>query len=365
MRKIWSDGQEITFEDLTEACQAIEKTLYEKTLHHLVGKSVGMFQDSFFVDFTDATHVSVRAGFGIQTDNTQTGKESKKRPIYLSAASAQTLSTPHASNNRIDLICIKSTEQVIDSVSRQVKDFITGAVAPQTLDVTKDWDADIVVVAGTPAGSPVAPAVPSGYIKLCEILVTASTGVANQAAITDSRILMPILDITAIDTSDFVAVPTQAIDVPLKDTLAELDQLAVSSYALTKVYDAIVGTGLGATHSTIAAAISAVSAGARILVTASEVINTTVAVNKANLEICLCPGVVISKGSATKAFTVTAQGFDLHGGKISGFSAGGNKAVEFASGSEYGKVWGIRFASNTVNVDDSTIDVAQFGIIEE
>jgi hypothetical protein len=176
---------------------------------------------------------------------------------------------------------------------------------------------------------------------------------------------MPILENTKIDTSGFSYVATKAIGTPLKTVLKELDDLASASVAVQKIYDAIVGAGPGCTHATIAAAMAAVSPGARILVVDSSSLSAAIACNKANVEVHLKPGVVISKNTASKAFDVTASGFKLHGGKISGFSAPGDKAVDFSALATYGMVWGVRFLNNDIDVDDTLAPTAQFGNISE
>lgn len=368
MRVQFNDGQEVTFEDLNRIMQLAEKWSLERVLYHFVDKtSEGFFQDSHFVDFTDATHVSVRAGIGIQNDGTQVSPESTRRMFYRGAAVTLNVAVADGTDARKDIVVAKADRVVSLSASRQVKDFISSVVAPQTLDIETDWQSTLQVVTGTPSGSPVEPAVPAGYIKLAVINVPAVTGPTSQANITDSRTVMPILENTKIDTSTFLYVPTKAVGTPLKTVLRELDALSVAASQTLLIYNAIVGSGAGCTHSTLSSAITAVAAGARILVTENIALNAAVAVNKLNLEIHLKPGVVISKGTATTGFDVQAGGggFNLHGGKMSGFSAGGDKAIAFNAAATACSVWGMRFANNDTNIDDSAVDVMQFGNIQE
>lgn len=368
MRVQFNDGQEVTFEDLNRVMQLTEKWSLERALYHFVDKTAeGFFQDSHFVDFTDATHVSVRAGVGIQNDGAQVSPESTRRMFYRASAVTLVLAAADPTNPRRDIVVAKANRVTTVSQSRNVKDFVTQVVAPQTLVVETDWQSDLQVVTGTPAGSPVDPAVPAGYIKLASILVPATTGPTSQSNITDTRTLMPILENTKIDTSTFVSVPTKAVGTPLKTVLRELDALGAAAAQTLLMYDAIVGSALGCTHSTLPSALTAVSAGARILVTENITVNSAIAISKANIEVHLKPGVVISKGSATTGIDVQAAGtgFEIHGGKISGFNAGGDKAIAFDASAVNGKVWGMRFASNDTHVDDSAVDVMQFGNIEE
>lgn len=366
MRVQENDGQEITFADLNRIMQLQERNLHERILYHFVDKqSEGQFQDSFFVDYTDATHVSVRAGIGIQLDGTQVSPETTKRLLYRASAVALEITAPNVSNPRIDLVVGRADRINTATQSRQVKDFVTSVVSPQNIVVETDWEATLQIVAGTPNASPVAPSIPSGFVLLATLAVAANTGLASQVSITDNRVLMPVLENTKIDTSDFDYVPTKAVGTKLKQVLAELDALAAGASQVIGIYDGIVGNQSWATHSTLASAVAGLAAGARILVTQNQVLNSSVALSKANMEIHLKPGVVISKGSATTGLEVSASGVEIHGGKMSGFSAGGDKAINYQAAATYGKVWGMRFASCDTMIDDSAVDVVQFGNIEE
>lgn len=117
---------------------------------------------------------------------------------------------------------------------------------------------------------------------------------------------------------------------------------------ILSVYDAIVGAASYCTDTTIAAAITRVSAGARILVLDSFALATTVTVSKANLEIHLKPGVIISAGVATTGFTVSASGLRLHGGKISGFTT----AVDIGASGARTMTRDIWFSGNTTDIND-------------
>lgn len=366
MRVKINDGQEITFEDLNRISQLFERNLHERVLRHLVNrKDDAFFLDSFFVDYVDPTHVSVRAGLGVQLDSSQVSPETTRRLMFLDAASTKVLTAADPTNPRLDIVCVKAARTDQTSESRQVKNFLTEVVAPETVVTQTDWLADVQVVAGTPAGSPVAPATPAGYIKIATISVPASTGPSSQSDITDNRTKMPILDETVINTASFSNVPTKAAEVALKQVLLELDDLAIAASQLLGIYDAIVGSAAYCTHSTISSALAAVSAGARILVVENQTINTTLTVNKDNIEIELKNGVTISKGTATTGISVENTGFSMHGGRIGGFSATGDKAINFTAGGTYGKVWGMRQYSNDTFVDDTLVAVAQFGNIDE
>jgi hypothetical protein len=176
---------------------------------------------------------------------------------------------------------------------------------------------------------------------------------------------MPVLDMTSIDTSAFSNVTTRGVGTALKTVLAELDSLATVVSRFYALYDAVVGSAAYCTDASISAAVSRVSAGARILVVEDQALNTTVTVSKANLRIELKGGVTVSKGTATTGFSVTASGFEMCGGRVTGFAAAGNKALNFSALATYGKVWGVRFLNNDTDIDDSLADVAQWGNINE
>lgn len=134
-----------------------------------------------------------------------------------------------------------------------------------------------------------------------------------------------------------------------------------------RVYDAIVGTGLGATHATLAAALADtnVPAGSRILCTVSETLNAPVAVNKANLLIDFRPGITYSKGTASTGLEISAAGVRIRGGRFTGFSGGSDKAIEIQAGANYCFVSECRFASNTNDVLDTPNTSAIFGNVTE
>lgn len=117
---------------------------------------------------------------------------------------------------------------------------------------------------------------------------------------------------------------------------------------LQAAFDAIVGAAAYATDATMAAAITRLSAGARILVLDSFALAAPVVMSKANMEIVLKPGVIISAGAATTGFTISAAGCIIRGGKISGFTNGIDVG---ASGAQFmaRDIW---FASNTTEVND-------------
>lgn len=157
-----------------------------------------------------------------------------------------------------------------------------------------------------------------------------------------AEIVARIADVDAEEAARIAAVSAEAT------TRGTADTLLTNRIALA--YDGIVGAGAGCTYATIAAAITALSAGARILVADSFALTASVALSKADMEIILKPGVVLSQsGGATSAFTTTASGIKIRGGKISGFASG----ILVSPGSTDLMVRDVRFASNTEDVTDA------------
>jgi hypothetical protein len=187
-RPVWSDGAEVNHTDLSNIGARSERELYERVLFQMLQKvENAFFDDSFSVSRTNATTVSIAAGTGFQTDNTQVAPESTKRLIYRASAVSQALNAAHASLNRIDIICVRANRVTSDTATRKFQNAVTDAVTDQTFPIETDWQADISYTAGTPDASPAVPATPSGYIKVAELLITAVTGLASSSDITDRR----------------------------------------------------------------------------------------------------------------------------------------------------------------------------------
>jgi hypothetical protein len=80
--------------------------------------------------------------------------------------------------------------------------------------IQKDWEADVVITAGTPHASPSVPSTPAGYIKIAEVLVTAVTGIASSGDVTDTRSSMPSMSYSktvATKSANYTAVASDAL----------------------------------------------------------------------------------------------------------------------------------------------------------
>lgn len=102
--------------------------------------------------------------------------------IYNDAPVVLTITTANPSNPRIDLICATINDSYYSGATDNV---------------------EFQVIAGTPAGSPVAPSLPANSIELATVLVSAATTIINSGDITDQRVEVttnvPVAgDITAV-----------------------------------------------------------------------------------------------------------------------------------------------------------------------
>ena len=125
--------------------------------------------------------MSVRVASGwaaiIGTTTTDMGVYS----LYNDALATLTITTADPTNPRIDLVCATVRDA-----------FYSGAFN----------DVIFQVIAGTPAGSPVAPALPANSISLATVAVGAAVTQINSGNITDTRVAvttnLPVGDITGV-----------------------------------------------------------------------------------------------------------------------------------------------------------------------
>lgn len=187
-RTEYNDGQEIIYEDLSDDTARLEMELYDRVIYELMGRQQNLFfGDGFLVGYVNTTTVSVNKGNGVYYDSTQSDPEPNTRLFYNKASQNLTITTPDGTHDRIDLVCAKADRAVIATASRNQKDATTGVVSSVTLNVETDWQSTLQIVAGTPASSPVAPSVPTGYVAIAQLYVTSVTGMASASAITDKR----------------------------------------------------------------------------------------------------------------------------------------------------------------------------------
>ena len=114
---------------------------------------------------TPAMSVSIAAGWGIIVGDFTTNMGAYS--FYNDAATTATITAANPTNPRIDRICV--------TVSDSAYTGSTNTIA-------------FNVVAGTPAGSPVAPATPTNSISLATVAVAAGATTIVNANITDTRV---------------------------------------------------------------------------------------------------------------------------------------------------------------------------------
>lgn len=187
-RKNWEDGMEIIEGDLSEVSSALELELYDRVLYELMNRQQSVvFGDSFKVSYVNSTTMQVKLGNGFYYDNTQVDPEPQNRALRVASNTNKTIATPHGSLNRYDVVSIAPARAVSDTDTRNFKDAGTGDVSEVTMDIETDWESTLTVTQGTASGSPAVPSTPAGHIKLCEVLVTAVTGISGSGALTDKR----------------------------------------------------------------------------------------------------------------------------------------------------------------------------------
>lgn len=142
---------------------------------------------------------------------------------------AVTIGTADATNPRIDLVGI------------QLRDPSEGGAAGR--------DCIFAVVAGTPAGSPSAPAVPDSFLTLASVLVPAAASSIDDGDITDLRVHAvlthgAVLPAGSVDTTELV------------DSAVTAAKLAASAVTTAKITDANVTTAKIATGAVTTAKIA-------------------------------------------------------------------------------------------------------------
>jgi len=133
-------------------------------------------------------------------------------------------------------------------------------------------------------------------------------------------------------------------------------------------YDAVIGSGPAATHATLELALAdvALSTDAIVRIDESRTIETTISLTKARWKLEFKPGVVYSKGAATKCFSFEAEGIVLEYGRLVGWSSGGDIAITQLAAAEYCYIRGTRFGpSTTVEVNQDAVPAGKKGPVSD
>lgn len=320
MRQNFNVGQEVVSEDLNTAQSRVERGIYDRIIYELMGrKSNGFFKDGFLVSRISSTSVLVKSGLGFQDFDTGT-TEPLRKPVVLDSDATVNIDTPNSSNPRIDLVCVRYGRFDSESEVRKFKDEFTDTISNQNFVIATDWRAETLYVAGTAAASPVAPAVPAGYVKIAELQVDASTGIPVSGGITDSRSKLPTASALTDSGSD--------------------------------EYDAIVGeigTDQGATHADLKAALDNASDGWKILVLRDEDIDSIPIVTNNSIEIVFKRGVTFTKGTSDTGLQIDGNDCKVVNGRFADFSVSGDFGITVNGNRAY--LDAPRFSNCDGNVD--------------
>lgn len=346
----YSDGQEIIYQDLVKSQKLTRKELYERVLFEVIQRTENaFFGDSFLTTYASPTSVSVGAGSGFQTDNTQVSPESKKRLLFNSAAATVNLDPADGTDDRIDIIVAKHAVDVTETDTRKYKDAFTAVISNQLFDIAEDWVTEIIKVTGTPAGSPVAPATPAGYIKIAECYVTAVTGMSGAGDVTDTRVKVPLGESITVNTTGFDRL-TAGAAIPLSQLFSELDQFAKWGY------DAIVGAG--GTHATLAllAADADFIAGnlKNILIQADITPAGNFTCDQDDVTFTFKPGAsIVGGGGATRGIIIDADRVRILNGRFRNWGTAGNRAIDIANTANWAMVANCYFNGCDTTINDN------------
>lgn len=222
-RQNWADGQVIASDDLNKAVLGVEQTILEQVLKNLLQNHEGFVDDSFKIIRAGPTTFTASAGFGLYSDSAQVTPESKFRLLHnTTPGTIYTITNPHATLSRIDIVQLRSKIETETSATRDVKNGV-GTVAPQTVVIRQKWTFELMIKDGTASASPVAPSADAGWVKVGTMIVSPGvTGIANQAAITDNRVEYYLFDEVAqaiIDTNSSIG----AINTSLGSRITTLE----------------------------------------------------------------------------------------------------------------------------------------------
>ncbi len=170
----------------------------------------GFISDSFKADVGAGMTVVLRPGIGWQQapGDEPTNIDSANnlndqhplKPLVLDAAQSVGFNNADPTNPRIDSVFVKYDRQVLNPQSRDILDTSSGVFTPNlvlkdlvfdlaTL-VSIDGSEPINVVTGSPNVSPVAPATPAGYMRVCDVWIPAASSSITANNIGDRRRLL-------------------------------------------------------------------------------------------------------------------------------------------------------------------------------
>lgn len=189
----WDLGEKISSSDLERMGNIARQGLYGVLARLLKDEVVGDERSGFFgaadclVSVSSGLTLSVAPGMGVYDDEADTDAFGPVlKPIVVSAAYEPTLDA-HEANPRYDIVCLAPSTTDDTSETRSVIDPSDASVSTQAVYKRRRDTYAVQVVKGTAAVTPSVPATPSGYLKIAEVLVPATSGAVT---ITDTRVLL-------------------------------------------------------------------------------------------------------------------------------------------------------------------------------
>lgn len=171
-------GEKITSLDLERIGTMAEQGLYAFLARlfqsGLSGNPIQGFPGDDCLVSVSGLDLTVAPGWGLYYDTAATDEFG---PIYkpiVVAGETVTLDA-HSGSPRIDIVCVAAAMDEDQPSTRSVKAG-DGSISSQSVNKRATWSYAIQVVKGTPASSPTAPATPTGYLKLVEAYLPATTG---------------------------------------------------------------------------------------------------------------------------------------------------------------------------------------------
>jgi len=127
---------------------------------------------------------------------------------------------------------------------------------------------------------------------------------------------------------------------------------------------------IGATHTSLQDVVDDVALAGELWVRIDidDAIDTAITLSKPRWRIDFKPGVVYSKvgGAPTKCLVLQAEGIEINGGRFTGWTAGGDIAIEQQAAAEYCTVKGSRFGPSTdTEVDQSAVPAGKMGPVSD
>ena len=173
-----STGEKITSADLVRI-----GTMAEQALYHLLARLCqssqsgnpiqGFFGADCEVTISAGLTLSIAEGWGFYYDTAEANEfKALYKPIVVSTAFTTTLDA-RSGSPRIDIVCLAPLLVEDQSESRSIKAG-DGSTSSQSVNKRSRWSYQVLVVKGTPSGTPAAPATPSGYLKLANVYVPTS-----------------------------------------------------------------------------------------------------------------------------------------------------------------------------------------------